>query len=87
MTNQPFDRNTTVAEILAANPALIGVFDNWGLHLVPSTAVAMNAPLHKAAAWHAIREADRLLEELNRLRDFDPHPAATEAESEPLGHA
>jgi hypothetical protein len=73
MQKQPFNRNTTVAEILAANPALIGVFDQWGLHLVPSTAVAMNAPLFKAASWHAIRDSQRLLDELNRLRDFDPH--------------
>ncbi len=87
MHNQPFDRSTTVAQILAANPALIGVFDKWGLHLVPSTAVAMNAPLFKAAAWHAIRDADTLLAELNQLRDVDPHHAPAEADSEPLGHA
>lgn len=75
---QKFNRNTTVAEILAANPALIEVFDDWGLHLVPSTAVAMNAPLSKAAAWHAIRDADRLLEELNAkaavLNGHGPQP-------------
>jgi hypothetical protein len=66
-------RNTTVAEVLAANPALIEVFDDWGLHLVPSTAVAMNAPLQKAAAWHAIRDADKLIAELNAKLNSDPH--------------
>lgn len=87
MHDKPFDRNTTVAEILARNPALIGVFDRWGLHLVPSTAVAMNAPLPKAAAWHAIRDADKLLEELNRLRNVDPHAAEHAATGSTPGHA
>jgi len=87
MTDKPFDRDTTVAQILAANPALIGVFDKWGLHLVPSTAVAMNAPLFKAASWHAIRDSETLLDELNRLRDFDPHPADAPASGHAAGHA
>lgn len=73
MAKKEFTRNTTVAEILAENPALIEVFDDWGLHLVPSTAVAMNAPLHKAASWHAIRDADKLLTELNARLHHDPH--------------
>ncbi len=73
MTKKKITRNTTVAEILAVNPALIEVFDDWGLHLVPSTAVAMNAPLHKAASWHAIRDADKLVDELNSKLHFDPH--------------
>jgi len=76
MSKQKITRDTTVAEILATNPALIEVFDDWGLHLVPSTAVAMNAPLHKAASWHAIRDADKLVAELNSRLQRDPHQAA-----------
>lgn len=68
--SQPFDKHTTVAEILKANPALIEVFDDWNLHLVPSTVVAMNAPLQKAANWHAIFNVDGLLDELNAKRDL-----------------
>jgi hypothetical protein len=68
MEKKTFDRTTTVAQILADNPALIEVFDDWGLHLVPSTAVAMNAPLQKAAGWHAIRDVDKFLAELNAKR-------------------
>jgi hypothetical protein len=78
MDKKKFTRDTTVAEILAANPALIEVFDDWGLHLVPSTAVAMNAPLFKAAAWHAIRDADKLVEELNHRLTMNPHQTALE---------
>ena len=77
MSKNKFTRDTTVAEILAANPALIEVFDDWGLHLVPSTAVAMNAPLHKAASWHAIRDADKLVAELNSRLTHDPGQATT----------
>ena len=79
MNDKPFSRDTTAAEILADNPALIEIFDNWGLHLVPSTAVAMNAPLHRAAAWHAIRDVDRFLAELNSkrhaLHQHEPEPS------------
>lgn len=63
-----FDENTTVADILQIDPALISVFDRWGLHLVPSTAVAMNAPLGRAARWHAIHEPEKLIAELNAQR-------------------
>ena len=73
MSKKKITRDTTVAEILATNPALIEVFDDWGLHLVPSTAVAMNAPLYKAASWHAIRDADKLVAELNARMQHDPH--------------
>jgi len=76
MSKTRFTRETTVAEILATNPALIEVFDDWGLHLVPSTAVAMNAPLHKAAAWHAIRDADKLVAELNEKLNHSAHPTS-----------
>jgi hypothetical protein len=65
MNKKSFSLTTTPAEILATDPALIEIFDDYGLHLVPSTAVAMNAPLSKAAAWHAIRDPEKLLQDLN----------------------
>jgi hypothetical protein len=72
MSTNTFDRETTLADILRSNPALIEVLDRWNLHLVPSTVVALIAPLHKAANWHAIFDVDKLLKELNEKRDLNP---------------
>ncbi|MBI5060666.1 hypothetical protein HZB60_12905 [candidate division KSB1 bacterium] len=83
MSNIQFTRETPLAEILKHNPGLISVFDEWCLHLVPSTVVAMNAPLEKAAHWHAIFDTDKLLAELNAKKDLDFHTAQPEHAPEP----
>jgi hypothetical protein len=83
MPDPKFTKTTPLAEILRYNPGLISVFDNWSLHLVPSTVVAMNAPLEKAAHWHAIFDTDKLLAELNAKKDLDFHAEHGEPQSEP----
>jgi hypothetical protein len=86
MTDKKFDKNTPLHEILKHNPGLISVFDEWCLHLVPSTVVAMTASLEKAAHWHAIFDVDKLLTELNAKRDLNFHAVhedpAVESETE-----
>ena len=82
-----FDKTTPLHEILEHNPGLISVFDEWSLHLVPSTVVAMTASLEKAAHYHAIFDVEKLLIELNAKRDVDFHavheePSAKDAEEE-----
>jgi hypothetical protein len=83
MPNIKFTKETPLAEILKHNPGLIAVFDEWCLHLVPSTVVAMNAPLEKAAHWHAIFDTEKLLAELNAKKDVDFHAAHSEHAPEP----
>ncbi len=68
-----FDRATPLHDILKHNPGLIAVFDEWSLHLVPSTVVAVTSPLEKAAHYHAIFDVDKLLAELNAKKDVDFH--------------
>ena len=73
MPNKQFEKNTPLHDILKYNPGLISVFDEYNLHLVPSTVVAMTASLEKAAHYHAIFDVDKLLAELNAKRDVDFH--------------
>lgn len=72
MSEKPFDHRTTIAEILRENPALIEVFDEWKLHLVPSTVVALTVPIGKAANYHAIFNVEALLADLNARRKMKP---------------
>ena len=83
MSNVKFDKSTPLHKILEHNPGLISVFDEWELHLVPSTVVAMNAPIEKAAHWHAIFDVDKLLAELNEKKDVDFHSVHHEPTGEP----
>jgi len=77
-----FDKDTPLHDILKHNPGLISVFDEWSLHLVPSTVVAMTAPLEKAAHYHAIFNVDELLAELNAKKDVDFHAVHEEPTGE-----
>jgi hypothetical protein len=83
MANTIFTKETPLSEVLRHNPGLISVLDDWELHLVPSTVVAMNAPLEKAAHWHAIFDVDKLLAELNAKKDVDFHGEQHEPDGEP----
>jgi hypothetical protein len=73
MDRPTFDRNTPLHDILKYNPGLISVLDDWSLHLVPSTVVAVTSSLAKAAQYHAIFDVDKLLAELNKKKDVDFH--------------
>ncbi len=73
MPEKTFDKDTPLHDILKHNPGLISVLDEWSLHLVPSTVVAMTASLEKAAHYHAIFDVDKLLAVLNAKRDVDFH--------------
>jgi len=77
-----FDKNTPLHDILKYNPGLISVFDEWSLHLVPSTVVAVTAPLEKAAQYHAIFDVEKLLAELNAKKDVDFHAAHAEPQTD-----
>jgi len=82
MTEQKFDKNTPLHDILKYNPGLISIFDEYELHLVPSTVVAMTASLEKAARYHAIFDIEKLLHELNEKKDVDFHAVHEEPKAE-----
>ena len=84
MTDKPFDKDTTISEILSVNPALLEVFEHWGVHLVPATVTAMLSPLHKAAGWNAIADVNGLLAELNERRGM---AATHEVPQQTNGHS
>lgn len=78
-----FDKNTPLHDILKYNPGLISVFDEYELHLVPSTVVAVTASLEKAAQYHAIFDVETLLADLNARKDVDFHKVHEEPPAEP----
>ena len=82
MSDKKFDKNTPLHEILVYNPGLISIFDEYSLHLVPSTVVAMTASLEKAAHYHAIFDVEKLLKELNEKKDVDFHTVHEEPKEE-----
>ena len=82
MPETKFDKNTPLHDILKYNPGLISIFDEYELHLVPSTVVAMTASLEKAAHYHAIFNVDKLLKELNEKKDVDFHAVHEEPKAE-----